>query len=65
MIVVALMAVLIWGGITWYRWWRPQLVLDPFDATEMVPGWGVNRRDTVDPAEAVGHVTPSASSKKP
>jgi hypothetical protein len=37
MIAVAVVAILLSAGIPLYRWWRPpELVLDPFDATEML-----------------------------
>ena len=36
MIAVAVMGILLWGGIDLYRWWKPPEVFDPFDAAEMM-----------------------------
>ena len=36
MIAVAVMGIILWGGIGLYRWWKPPEVFDPFDAAEMM-----------------------------
>jgi hypothetical protein len=38
MIAVAVVAILLGGGIAWYRWWKPPVyVVDPFEAIEILP----------------------------